>query len=64
MKAKELRDLTAEELQQRLDESQKELFNLRIQQATGQIEKASRVSDLRRDVARILTIQNERSKAK
>jgi large subunit ribosomal protein L29 len=64
MKPSEMRDLTAEELEQRYDDTRKELFNLRIQQSTGQIEKATRIRVLRRDVARILTLMRERAKAK
>jgi large subunit ribosomal protein L29 len=63
MKAVELRELTEEELRQRMFETQRELFNLRIQKSTGQLEKASRIRDLRRDVARIRTVMNERSQA-
>ncbi|MBU0678058.1 MAG: 50S ribosomal protein L29 [Verrucomicrobia bacterium] len=61
MKASELRDLTVDELQQRYEETQKELFNLRIQQSTGQLENPIRMRDLRRDVARIKTIISERA---
>ncbi len=64
MKPSELRDLTKEELQQRYDDSRKELFNLRLQQSTGQMEKSSRIRELRRDVARILTMMRERERAK
>lgn len=64
MKPSELRDLTKEELQQRYDDSRKELFNLRLQQSTGQIEKSSRIRELRRTVARILTMMRERERAK
>lgn len=64
MKPSELRDLTKEELQQRYDDSRKELFNLRLQQSTGQIEKSSRIKELRRTVARILTMMRERERAK
>ncbi len=63
MKASELRELTNEELQQRFEESQKELFNLRVQQSAGQLERASRIRDVRRDVARLKTILNQRAKA-
>ena len=63
MKASEIKELSKEELDQRFQETQKELFNLRIQQSTGQLEKASRIRELRRDVARIKTILNERAKA-
>jgi large subunit ribosomal protein L29 len=63
MKTSEIRELTADELRQRLDDTRQELFNLRVQQATGQIEKASRLRLLRRDVARYLTLLRERQKA-
>lgn len=61
MKASEHRDLTLEELKQRYEDTQKELFNLRLQQSAGQIEKATRIRDLRRDLARMLTIMREKS---
>ena len=63
MKASEIRDLTKEELDQRIQETQKELFNLRIQKSTGQLEKASRVRELRRDIARMKTVMTERAGA-
>jgi large subunit ribosomal protein L29 len=59
MKAKELRELTREELQQRLRETEQELFNLRVQQTMGRIEKPSRLRDLRRDVARMKTLLHQ-----
>jgi len=61
MKTKEIRDLTDEELVQRLDDSKKELLNLRVQQATGQLENMSRLREVRRDIARLHTLSNERS---
>ncbi|MBP7830072.1 MAG: 50S ribosomal protein L29 [Kiritimatiellae bacterium] len=63
MKTSELKELTADELQQRLEEARQELFNLRVQQATGQMEKASRLKTLRRDIARVLTLLRQRQKA-
>ena len=60
MKASEYRELTEDELRQRYDDTKKELFNLRVQQSTGQLEKAVRIRELRREVARILTIMQER----
>lgn len=63
MKPTEIRELTDPELRQRLQETQQELFNLRVQQSAGQLEKPSRIKDLRRDVARIHTVLNERTKA-
>lgn len=61
MKASEHRDLTLDELKQRYEDTRKELLNLRLQQSSGQIEKATRIRDLRRDLARMLTIMREKS---
>ena len=60
MKANELRKLTTEELEKKIKESKEELFNLRMQKATGSLEKPSRIHELRKEVARINTILNER----
>ena len=60
MKARELRDLSDEELVKRLAESRENLFNLRFQMATGALDATSRLSLAKRDIARILTIQAER----
>ena len=56
----ELRSLADAELFQKLDETKEELFNLRFQLATGQLENNSRVRILRKDVARINTLMRER----
>ena len=56
MKASEIRDLSVEELQAKADELQQELFNLRFQLHTGQLENSARVSQVRRDVARVKTV--------
>ncbi len=61
MKAKQLRDLTDEELDRRLAESREELFNLRFQAAAGALENTARLGLTKRDIARILTIQAERA---
>jgi large subunit ribosomal protein L29 len=53
MKAQELRDLTAEELLKKKKDFKEEIFNLRFQHSTGQLENTSRMKLLRRDVARI-----------
>lgn len=58
--ATELRELSGEELVQRLRESKEELFNLRFQMATGQLENNRRLRTVRRDIARIYTIMRER----
>jgi large subunit ribosomal protein L29 len=60
MKAEELRELTDEELQRKGQELVEELFNLRFQLATGQIENVGRITAVRRDIARVQTIQRER----
>jgi large subunit ribosomal protein L29 len=60
MKASELRELPDDELRQRGQEMAEELFNLRFQLATGQIENVGRIAAVRRDMARVKTIQRER----
>jgi len=60
MKAQEMRDLPPDELRQQLEDIKKELFNLRVQQSTGQLEKPSRIRQLRRDIARAHTVLHER----
>ena len=60
MKAKEVRDLTSEELEKKLAELKEELFNLRFQLATGQLDNAMRVHDVRKSIARVKTVQRER----
>lgn len=60
MKTNELRELTTEELNKKVLECKEELFSLRMQKATGMIEKPSRIHELRKEVARINTILNER----
>ena len=60
MKVKEIRELTTEEIKQKLKESKEELFNLRFQQATGNLEKPSRIRELRHTVARMKTVLRER----
>ena len=60
MKVKEIRELTTEEINKKLVEAKEELFNLRFQQATGKLEKPSRIKDLRHTVARLKTVLRER----
>jgi large subunit ribosomal protein L29 len=60
MKVAELRDLSGDELEGKAKELQEELFNLRFQLATGQIEDVSRIRVIRRDLARVKTIRRER----
>ena len=58
--AAELRELTDEELVNRLDEARKELFNLRFQHVTGQLDNYARLGHVRKDIARIATLLRER----
>lgn len=60
MKVKEIREMTTEEINKKIKESKEELFNLRFQQATGNLEKPSRIRDLRHTVARMKTVLRER----
>ena len=63
MKASEIRELTDDELDRRLDESHQELFNLRFQHATGALENPAALSRAKRDIARLLTLAHERAAA-
>jgi large subunit ribosomal protein L29 len=63
-KAKELRDLTDEELERQLVDLKDELFRLRFQMATGQLENPMRIREVRRTFARIKTILTEREMAR
>ena len=60
MKVKEIRELSTEDIQAKIKENKEELFNLRFQQATGSLEKPSRIRELRHDVARMNTVLRER----
>jgi large subunit ribosomal protein L29 len=60
MKARDLRDMTEDELENELAERRQELFNLRFQSATGALENASRLKLAKKEIARILTVRNER----
>ncbi|WP_066502431.1 50S ribosomal protein L29 [Abyssisolibacter fermentans] len=60
MKASELRELTAQELDLKVTESKTELFNLRFQLATGQLDNPMRIKAVRKDIARLKTIIRER----
>jgi large subunit ribosomal protein L29 len=62
MKIKEIRELSREELSNRKRELRMESFNLRLQQQSGQMEKPSRVKDIRKEVARIETILTEKTR--
>jgi large subunit ribosomal protein L29 len=59
-KATEIRELHDNELASRLDEAKQELFNLRFQLVTGQLDNPARIGEVRRDIARLKTIIRER----
>ena len=63
MNAAELRDKTPDQLRDELANLKKEAFNLRFQQATGQLESTARMRQVRRDAARVKTILNEKAAA-
>ncbi|MFC4411870.1 50S ribosomal protein L29 [Chungangia koreensis] len=60
MKAKELRDLTTAEIEQNVKSLKEELFNLRFQLATGQLENTARIREVRKSIARMKTVIRER----
>ena len=60
MKARQVRELSDEELEARIRDTRKELFNLRFQHATGQLDDPHKLSSTRREIARLLTMINER----
>jgi large subunit ribosomal protein L29 len=60
MKAEEVRGLTADQLDEQLAKLKKEQFNLRFQRASGQLENTSRVREVRRDIARVKTVQAQK----
>ena len=60
MKAKELRERSAEELNKSLSDLEEQLFKLRFQKSTGQIENPVKIREVRKDIARVLTVINER----
>jgi large subunit ribosomal protein L29 len=60
--SEDLRHKTPDQLRDKLTDLRKEQFNLRFQKATGQLEKTSRVRQVRRDIARIETVLSEKSK--
>ena len=60
MKTNEIRKLSTEEINKKIAESKEELFNLRMKQATGDLENPGRIKELRKTVARLKTILRER----
>ena len=61
MNAQELRDKTPDQLREQLATLKKESFNLRFQQATGQLENTARMRKVKRDTARVLTVLNQQT---
>jgi large subunit ribosomal protein L29 len=64
LKAKDIVELGDEELSQRLKQSREELFNLRFQHAAGQLENTSRLRQVRQDIARLMTMQSAKERAR
>ena len=60
MKATEIRELSAEELAVKLTDLKKDMFNLRLQHATNQLDNPTRIAEVKRDIARVNTILRER----
>ena len=61
MKAEKLREMTAEELENKLAELKKELFNLRFQHAINQLENPHKMTEVKHDLARVMTVLNEKN---
>ena len=62
MKAIEARELDVEELEDRLAATRRELFNLRFQHATGQLENTGQLKEVRKNIARLLTVLHQRQR--
>jgi large subunit ribosomal protein L29 len=62
MKVAEVRELDVEELQRRVAQTRRELFNLRFQHATGQLENTGQLKEVRRNIARLLTVLNQKQR--
>lgn len=59
MKANEIRELTADELNAKLASLKKDLFNLRLQHATNQLDNTNKIAEVKRDIARVNTVLRE-----
>ena len=64
MKARDLRDMSDDQLEGALHDRRQELFNLRFQAVTGALENSARLRLAKREIARILTVRNDRAEAK
>ena len=62
MNVSEVRELDVEELQQRVAQTRRELFNLRFQHATGQLENTGQIKQVRKNIARLLTVLNQKQR--
>ena len=62
MKVAEVRELGIEEIERRVAETRRELFNLRFQHATGQLENTGQIRDVKRNIARLLTVLNKKQR--
>ncbi len=60
MKVAEVREMGVEELERRVSETRRELFNLRFQHATGQLENTGQLKEVRRNIARLLTVLTQK----
>ena len=63
MKAKEISEMSSEELENKLKELKNELFNLRFQHAINQLDNPHRISDVKKDIARVMTVLREKKDA-
>ncbi|MBQ5800804.1 MAG: 50S ribosomal protein L29 [Clostridia bacterium] len=61
MKVKEIRELSTEQLETKLTELKRELFNLRFQHAINQLENPHKITDVKRDIARVMTVLREKN---
>ena len=64
MRARDMRDLTDDELEHRLADTRQELFNLRFQSVTGALENSARLKLAKREIARLLTVTHDRNSQK
>ena len=61
MKVSEIREMTSEQLNNKLKELKEELFNLRFQLASNQLENTSRIGEVKKDIARVMTVLNDKN---
>ena len=62
MKVAEVREMGVEELERRVSETRRELFNLRFQHATGQLENTGQLKEVRKNIARLLTVLHQKQR--